>query len=322
MISSYSSSLSPLTLSQSPKRACSSALGLGQGVIGGIPDEQVPKAVRIASGQQRPIGADQVLAHQRKQIAPAPRWPAGTSSASAACSNDLPITLARSARLRSPGGSWSSRAASSADGGRHLYRGQRAARVPGAIVGQGQVALVDQHAQHLLHEQGLPSAASRMRARSGSGRAVPPGRCAISWAANSAASGSSRRLVAWVGHCPSPAVGRAARAAPTYKQEGGVVRQADDGLEQVEEGLVCPLYVVELDHQRALACQRLEQLAGRPGDLLGRGRASGQSDRQADPLGHQVDVCGIGRHQAQLRHGHRGRRPMAAAMRTTSASGQ
>ena len=47
--------------------------------------------------------------------------------------------------------------------------------------------------------------------------------------------------------------------------------KTDDVLEQVEEGLVGPLYVVELDHQRALACQRLEQLAGRPGDLLSRG---------------------------------------------------
>ena len=36
-----------------------------------------------------------------------------------------------------------------------VYPGQRAARVPGAIVGQGQVALVDQHAEHLLHEQGI-----------------------------------------------------------------------------------------------------------------------------------------------------------------------
>jgi hypothetical protein len=61
-------------------------------------------------------------------------------------------------------------------------------------------------------------------------------------------------------------------------------------LDQVEEGRLGPVEVVEHGHQRPLGGQGLQQAAGRPDGLLDRGRVGLQPDQLADPLGHQRPV--------------------------------
>ena len=95
-------------------------------------------------------------------------------------------------------------------------------------------------------------------------------------------------------------------------------------LEQVQEGRLGPVEVVEHGHQGAGGGQGLEQAADRPDGLLDRGRGRLEPDQLADPFGHQGPVGVRVDHRGQLGPGGRqgSPRPIPAARRTTSASGQ
>ena len=56
-------------------------------------------------------------------------------------------------------------------------------------------------------------------------------------------------------------------------------RDERDVLDQVEQRLLGPVDVVEDEHQRLLARDRLDELAERPGQLVGRGRAGAPEQR-------------------------------------------
>ncbi len=59
----------PCPSSQSAKRSCSSArVAFGQRVVGGVADQKVAEAEGVVAGELRPVGPDELLAHERHQL--------------------------------------------------------------------------------------------------------------------------------------------------------------------------------------------------------------------------------------------------------------
>ena len=73
------------------------------------------------------------------------------------------------------------------------------------------------------------------------------------------------------------------RASHADDQDRRVADPAEQVLDQVQEGRLGPLQVVEGDHERRVRREALEQPADRPHRLLRGARAAGDSDRARDP---------------------------------------
>ena len=70
------------------------------------------------------------------------------------------------------------------------------------------------------------------------------------------------------------------RPREAEQEDRGVAAQVGYVLDEVEEVRLAPVDVVEDDHERLVGCVRLEELAERPGDLVGRaGRGLVAEDR-------------------------------------------
>ena len=87
---------------------------LGERVVGGVADQEVAEAVGIADRQLRPVGPDELLAHERRQLALDRRRLARRAPRPRPSETARPSTEPRSSTERSDCSSWSSRAASSA----------------------------------------------------------------------------------------------------------------------------------------------------------------------------------------------------------------
>src|SRR5919109_1094641 len=61
-------------------------------------------------------------------------------------------------------------------------------------------------------------------------------------------------------------------------------------LDEVEEGRLRPLEVVDTNDERAAAGEPLEQLARSPGDLVARRRFVGPSEHSPEPLGSELEL--------------------------------
>ena len=44
------------------------SLGLGDRIVSGVADQQVPEPVRVLAGQERPLGPHELLANERSQL--------------------------------------------------------------------------------------------------------------------------------------------------------------------------------------------------------------------------------------------------------------
>ena len=225
--------------------------GLGQGVVGGVADQQVAEAEGVVSGELGPVGADQLLAHERGQARC--HLAVVREGLDGAAVEDLPLDRAplehralRGVELVEAGGE---------QGLERRRDGDLAFCLRG-------------HRHHLGHEQRV---AARPRGRSARGglRRRPSG---ISSSTSVSGSGSSRSST---GQSARP-LGQF-RPGEAEQQHRRAAGEQGDVLDEVEEGLLAPLDVVEDADERRLL---LQQLAKRPRDLLGRGRGSFVSPRR------------------------------------------
>ena len=198
------------------------------------------EAERLLSGKLRLVGANQPLAHERGQ--PRRHLPVRGERLDCSTVEDLALD-------RSPLEHRALVAARAGRGGRRAAPGGSAgtATSPSASLAIATIS---------VRKSGLPPAARAIRARRSSSKL--PGR---SSSASSAASGSSRD-----GSGPGGAALDQLRPSHAEKKKRRIASQQGGRLDEVEEGLVRPLDVVEQHDQRSLL---VEQLAEGPRDLLG-----------------------------------------------------
>ncbi len=218
----------------------------------------MPEPEAVFPREDRARGPDQVLADQRHQ----PR-----------AERRLGPPRARDRRLlraRSPSRSRTLvrlRRAPRARGGRGARRAAREWTAASPPAGASSLVIM---ASICSTKSGLPSAASVILARTSELSSAPPRRTSSSDSASCSESGSSVIDVAFgltVNHvgCLSSSSGRARQTT----RIGASRLQPDEVLDQVEEGRLGPLEVVEADDQRAIARQVLEQPADGPESLVG-----------------------------------------------------
>ena len=163
--------------------------------------------------------------------------------------------------------------------------------LPGAIGRSRQEAVVDEHAEQLLDEQRVALGGGadpgldrgRQSAATGQGRDQPAG-------------GSGAQRLEEHGRrelAVSPARARIEqlRAGRAEEQDGRVPAAFGDVLEQVEQGRLGPVDVLDDDDQRAHLRDLLEEPADRPGDLFLGAGVGRQADRTGDAGGEQIGVA-------------------------------
>jgi hypothetical protein len=96
-------------------------------------------------------------------------------------------------------------------------------------------------------------------------------------------------------------------AREAEEQDRDVAGEVDDGLDEVEEGGLRPLKVVEDEQQGEIEGERLEQLADRPERLVARGLGVGAPDSRGDPRRNDLRVRVVGKQRGD-RFGRRGPR--------------
>jgi hypothetical protein len=111
---------------------------------------------------------------------------------------------------------------------------------------------------------------------------------------------------------PRRALVEQVRSRRAQHQERDTLRERRHILDEVQEGGLGPVDVVEDDHERVVRRDRLEQPPGPPRDLLRSRRGVHFPDRRAEPLGREVAVVRAGQdrsHVADL-SGHLLERPV------------
>ena len=223
------------------------------------PDHALAQSVGEERPRQRRGGVGEVAQRRGRTRAP-PRWRAGRRRA-------------RRPRAGRGGRQQRRMVAGIASAGRR--------RVLPALTDAHDRAVVDEHAHELLHEQRVALGSRGCLAqRRGSGarraarhRGRPRHRRRAARAARGRRAGAERRR-------RSSSSGRAAQTSSS----GTSRRPAGEVLDEVEQRLLGPLHVVEHEHERPAARERLEQLADRPERLLARRRARPQAERAGEPL--------------------------------------
>jgi len=313
---------------------------LGHGRVDGVADQQVAELVAGLGGQPGRGRAQELAPHQPAQpgrhLGPgAGRRQLGHRVALEGLADHRgplqqvpvaavqPVETGRDQRL---------------DGRGHGSGGQVAGHLPATGLA-AQPALLDQGGQQLLDEQRVPAGGpgDPLPGRGGQGpgagqsvqqrpRVVRPQRLQQHADGVGPAAGPGRALLQQLG----PGDGD--------EQDRGLVAALAELLDQVEEGRLGPVEVVEHHNERALGGQGLQQAAGRPGGLLDRGRVGLQPDQLPDPLGHQVPVgvapvdqggqLGPGRRRRVLQPDpgrladHLGQRPEGAAVAVGQAAAE
>ena len=219
---------------------------LGEGVVGGVADQQVAEAEGVLAREQRPVRADQPLAHERSQ--------AGrhlgllrTERLHGASVEDLsldraPLEHASLCRFELVEA-----------GGEQRPQGGRDDHLAVCLAG---------HRQHLLDEE-------RVTARRASDPlAQRPGDTLGDQLLNLVL---GQRLEP-KRHRPGRVALRQLRPRHAKQQHRRARRKERHVLDQVAKRLLAPLDVIEHDHERRLRRSLLQRLAERPGDLLRRRR--------------------------------------------------
>jgi hypothetical protein len=223
--------------------------GLGHSVVGGVPDQQVAEAEAVLARQLRPIRANELLAHEcgqpRRHLALA-----GAEGLDTAAVEDLSLD---GAALEHP-----------PLGRLKLVEPGRKQRPQRRRDRQSAVGLLG-HDQDLRDEQrvaargmGDPLAQLRRHARS-----------------DQLVDLVVRKRLEPQGHRPRCAALGKLRPRHAEKEKRRAGGEQPHVLDEVEEGLLPPLDVVENDNER---CLLLEQLAEGPGDLLRRRAGRGLAE--------------------------------------------
>ena len=232
-----------------------------------------PANVR-ASGLIRPLRTSAC-----RRPATSPTCSGGERSATAPHQKTCPITAARCSTASSSSPSRSRRAASTAC----TVPGPAARRRPQRLepaLPLDEDAVLDQHPQHLLEEERVAS--RRTADRVGRIRIERTGQVLEQCAHVLPRQRRERDRRP----CPGRPQLREIRARHAADENRRVAAPAGQVLDEVEEGRLGPLDVVEHEHDRPLARERLEQAADRPVELVAPRARLRAPDRLQDPLVH------------------------------------
>ena len=261
---------------------------LEQAVVRGLLDQDVDESEGLLPRERRPLLPDELLAAQRAERRPhvLPHGLGGQILDGAAVEHlaedrtvldDRPVGRAQPVEPRGDQGGDRRRDRERVDPGREDPLPVR------ALVER---AVVDQHGEHLLHEErvapgrgddplasGLVDERGTEEVLDDLGALVLAQRQEGDGSGTFALLGPVRMLVEQI----------ASRRAHEHERRLGRV---DDRADQVEEGLLGPVDVIDHDDERSLGGQRLEHARDRPERLLDREHGVDQTDRRADPLRH------------------------------------
>ena len=305
----------PCCSSQPAKRSCRSLGRLRQRLVGGVADQQVAEAEGVLADELRPVGADELLAHE-------PREPAGHLA---------PPRRAPAPRRDGRAGPRPSRTrARRARPGRAGQAGRRAA--PGSSAAPATSSSPDSRASATIcsTNSGLPSAAPRMPLAGLVRDVAEAARSALRLLGERAA-----RAAPWSRSLSRRPVGAAVeqfRPRHAEQQDRRIARQIGDVVDQVEERLLAPVQVVENTDERPLGapptratCERPRRSPRRVADARSspsRPRASRRGSLRRDPAAQDLDdrpvrdALPVGEAAARGRRSHRrGRRGTRAASR-------
>ena len=218
---------------------------LGQGVVGGVSDQQVAEAEGVVSGELRRVGTDQALADERgeaRRHRAAVRERLDRAAVEDLALDRAPLQHGALARPRA---------------GRAARRGALA----GSVGRRPRPRLSAAIATISVTNRGFPPEARAIFARSSS----------VSLSGISASNVCFRQRLEPERDRPLRAALGQLRPGEAEEQDRRAGREQGDVLDQVEERLLSPLNVVEDADERFSLRLLLEQLAERPGDLLGRG---------------------------------------------------
>ena len=245
---------------------------LGQRVVGGVADQQVAEAEGVLAGK---------LARCPAGPAPSARAPFSSRRHRVVSREPAPATAPR----------WKSLPSTAAALEHRALRGRRAGRAVAAssawIVGRhGDLAVAElAHAARPSPRRraGCPRPPRRIRSLRARRRASPPSSRSISSSVSVAASGSSRIVVAF--SLPPPQPGRCSSSSgPGDAEQAGSAPRAR-GRRRARSGRGRSARPSGCRRRRRRAAARLrplQQLADRPGDLLGRVAAWSPSERAGD----------------------------------------
>ena len=239
---------------------------LRQRVVRGVADQQVAEAEGVVAGELARVGADELLADEREQPLRRPAAPRARAPRRRRGGRPCP----RRRRARAP----RARRARAGRGARRAAPGSSAARRPRRRPSPATSASISST------NSGLPSAASRMRARRpASTRRELLDQLVRLRRARAARAGRSSRSA-----CRRAQPARRSSSSGRAMQSsriGAPAAPVGDVLDEVEERRLGPVQVVPDDDERPLVRGLLERLAHRPRDLVGRRPA--RRTRRAPP---------------------------------------
>ena len=226
-----------------------SPLCLRKPLVGGVAHEQMPEAKGVFPGEQRPVGADELLADERGQLA------RETRTVGRQRLDDAVVEHLAFDRATLEHGSLRLLELVEAGCEQCLQRGWH---FDLAVVGGLH------HCCHLLDEE-------RVAAR---GAQDPFAHARAERSSADACLDQHLRLAGSERLQPedaAPAATPVEQLGPGHanEQDGSARGEEGDVLEEIQEGVLAPLDVVEDGDHRRFGCDRLEQLAKRPGDLVG-----------------------------------------------------
>src|SRR6266511_4313662 len=249
-----------------------------------IADEEMPEPERVFAWKICPVGPDELLAHERLKVAADLCAQLGRRqrrdgsevedpALDRRALDDGALLIAQPVEPSSQQG---------LDRRRHGYLGQIARGDP-ASVSALEEAVVDQHRERLLDEERI--ALGRL------GHALAHFFCKL----GSPEQVSDQRLQENRGRVELPAAPHGTdveqlRASEADQEDWSVAGPVRDVIDEIQEGRLAPLDVVEDEHERALPRVRLEELACCPECLLTRARAADEAERRSEARRDHLSV--------------------------------
>ena len=208
---------------------------------------------------------------------------------------------------------------------RRLDLGEVADRVPAVAIPSPQTSFVEQHRQHLLDEERIAFA--------GSAEGVPDLLRDLALAQQvldqRVDRGVPKRLEqdrrrVQLAAAPQGPLVEELRPRHADEQDPGIAGPVSEMVEEIEEGRLGPLHVVEDEDDGAILRQRLDQLANRPEGLLAGRLTLGEAGGRRESTGNEIGLGLRREHRDEARMSLVGRRPRPerATCRTSSVSGR
>jgi hypothetical protein len=256
-------------------------------IVRGVPDQDVAEAEAVVARKRRPVGPDQLLPDERQQmrVDPRPRL-LGKQLDDGASVEQPPFD-------RRPFDHCSLLGLEPVD-----PRGEQ--RLDRRRDLQLAVFALRLHRDELLHEERVPLGGLDNPGLGVGGKLVQLLDQRLRLFARKRLERDQRRVRPW--RRPDRAPLEEVGPSDTEQEQGRVLGERRDVVDQVEQRRLGPVNVVEDDDQRLRARECLEELPKAPRDLLGRGGRLGGSDRRGNTRGGDLGVTAVSEHASHVVH--------------------